>query len=132
MAFAKSSVRQGEEKYLELYSEPKLLPYHVPTGVTGQQEHPARSIRVIMPEGGWDPCPFHSTLHRLWADYHGAFLLFRTWRAREKRQKGSLFLTGRAGVTGHCAYALSSTDEGPHGGAEAAVDHTNERWDRLY
>lgn len=42
VAFKKSSVRQGEEKYSELYPEPKLLPYNVPTGVPGQQEHPAR------------------------------------------------------------------------------------------
>lgn len=96
------------------------------------QERPARSVCVIVPEGGWDPCqPFHSAHHHLWADYHGAFFLFRMWRAHKRRQKESLFLTGRAGVTGHRAYTLSSTDVGPQRGAEAAVDHTNERWDRF-
>lgn len=56
-------------------------------------------------------------------------LPFQNVEGPREKTEGEPVSEWTARVTGHCAYALSSADQGPHGGAETAVDHTNERWD---
>lgn len=90
----------------QILNIPMMLP---DTGL--RSEPPARSICVIVPGGGWHQCQaFHAAHRPLWADLARCILPFqRVWRVRGKRQKETLFTTGRGGVTGHRAHrALSS------------------------
>lgn len=96
----------------------KLLPntkYPVMLRDTGLCfEPPAVSICVIVPEGGWHQChSFHAAHHPLWADLARCILPFQSLEGHRKRQKETLFMTGRGGVIGHRAHTLSSPHPPP-------------------